>query len=41
MKVLITGGSGQVGRALIQASLTGWTLVAPDRQALDLAGRLT
>lgn len=36
--VLLTGGSGQVGKALIAAaSARGFTVVAPDRAALDLA----
>jgi len=37
VKVLITGGSGQVGHAVIQAGPADCTLVAPGRQELDLA----
>lgn len=36
--VLLTGGSGQVGKAVIAAAAArGFTVVAPDRTALDLA----
>ena len=38
MDILITGGTGQVGRALIAASLPeGVRLLAPGRDGLDLA----
>ncbi|MDP3551108.1 MAG: dTDP-4-dehydrorhamnose reductase [Novosphingobium sp.] len=37
MKALVTGISGQLGRALLAAQPDGWTCVALDRQALDLA----
>lgn len=37
MKVLITGANGQVGKALMATKPAGWTCVALDRTALDLA----
>ncbi|WP_156254840.1 dTDP-4-dehydrorhamnose reductase [Sandarakinorhabdus oryzae] len=37
MKVLITGGTGQLGRALIASAPAGVTIVAPPRTQLDLA----
>jgi dTDP-4-dehydrorhamnose reductase len=37
VKALITGVGGQVGRALLVTRPEGWTCVAPDREALDLA----
>ncbi len=36
MKVLITGGSGKVGNALMQTSPIDYQLVLPDHRALDL-----
>ena len=37
MKALVTGASGQVGRALIATAPDGWSVVAPGRDDLDLA----
>lgn len=37
MKVLITGATGQLGRALIATAPEGWAVEAADRAALDLA----
>jgi dTDP-4-dehydrorhamnose reductase len=37
VKVLITGGSGQVGHAVLQTAPAGYEIVAPDSQTLDLA----
>ena len=37
MKALVTGVSGQLGGALLATRPDGWTCVALDRQALDLA----
>lgn len=36
MKVLLTGGTGQLGRALIASCARSTTLIAPPRDALDL-----
>lgn len=36
MKVLITGGTGQLGRALVRSAPVGAELVVPDRATLDL-----
>ncbi|WP_338467582.1 dTDP-4-dehydrorhamnose reductase [Novosphingobium sp. ZN18A2] len=37
MRVLITGASGQLGRALVSQAPAGWEIVAPGRDGLDLA----
>ncbi|MES2302156.1 MAG: dTDP-4-dehydrorhamnose reductase [Pseudomonadota bacterium] len=37
MKALVTGVNGQVGKALLATAPEGWTCVALDRAALDLA----
>ncbi len=37
MKALVTGVNGQLGRALLATQPPGWTCVALDRSALDLA----
>lgn len=37
MKALVTGVNGQLGRALLATKPGGWTCVALDRNALDLA----
>lgn len=37
VRVLITGGSGQVGRALCASAPSGVVISAPDREELDLA----
>lgn len=37
MIALITGASGQLGRALLACAPQGWQIFAPDREALDLA----
>lgn len=37
MKALVTGVNGQLGRALLANQPAGWTCVALDRSALDLA----
>lgn len=37
MKALVTGVNGQLGRALLAAQPHGWTCVALDRNALELA----
>ena len=34
--VLVTGGSGQVGAALVRLAPPDWTLVAPTRAELDI-----
>ncbi|MFN5609066.1 MAG: sugar nucleotide-binding protein, partial [Holosporales bacterium] len=36
-KILITGGSGQVGRALLASVPQGMEVIAPPRNALDLS----
>ena len=36
MKALITGGGGQLARALVDSAPDGTEVVAPDRQALDI-----
>ncbi len=36
-RILLTGGNGQIGRALRQALPASATLIAPDRSTLDLA----
>jgi dTDP-4-dehydrorhamnose reductase len=36
-RILLAGGTGQVGRALRQALPKSATLIAPDRSTLDLA----
>ncbi len=37
MKILLTGGSGQIGREVFDsAEALGWTVVAPGRRALDV-----
>lgn len=36
MRILITGGSGQVGRALCASAPSGVAITAPDREELDL-----
>ncbi|WP_095012036.1 dTDP-4-dehydrorhamnose reductase [Tsuneonella mangrovi] len=40
MKVLVTGGGGQLGRALVTAAPAGWDCVATDRARLDLGDPL-
>lgn len=37
MKALVTGVNGQLGRALLASQPAGWTCMALDRRALDLA----
>ena len=37
MKILLTGGQGQLGRAFQRIAPRGWLLVAPPREELDLA----
>ncbi|QSX36023.1 dTDP-4-dehydrorhamnose reductase [Shewanella sedimentimangrovi] len=37
MKVLITGGRGQVANALLQTLPEGWQCVAPDHEKLDIS----
>ncbi|XUU61087.1 dTDP-4-dehydrorhamnose reductase [Erythrobacter sp. HA6-11] len=37
MKALLTGGTGQLGKALLQSVPDGWSVTAPDRSQLDLA----
>jgi dTDP-4-dehydrorhamnose reductase len=37
MRVLLTGGSGQVGKALIGSKPAGYEIIAPDSRTLDVA----
>ncbi len=37
MKVLLTGGTGQIGKALLRCVPDGWRVIAPQRDALDLS----
>lgn len=37
MRVLLTGGSGQLGKALLTCVPEGWQVEAPDRSRLDLS----
>lgn len=37
MRILLTGGSGQVGQSLQRRAPAGWKVVAPPRRELDLA----
>lgn len=39
MKVVITGGTGQLGGALLKAAPADWHCLAPDRHELDLTDR--
>ncbi|MFM7275744.1 MAG: sugar nucleotide-binding protein, partial [Gammaproteobacteria bacterium] len=38
MRVLVTGSTGQLGRELLRLAPAGVTVLAPARDALDLAG---
>ena len=37
MRVLITGSSGQLGKALVRNGSNKFNLILPDRKALDLS----